>query len=194
MKINFRQPKYIIPLITLPFLALGFFIFGGKISPDKKENVGQKTGGLNTNMPGVDTAISKGEIKDKFSAYQQAFKNVTDESAIAGIDKPGTGQQVAGYESSYSEANKERLVALAKMDSINQVLETGQKNMQSKMAQYNRSGGFSGPGTRRNINASPGDDNPSGDALLNKLLKTQGENKGGKEEQVSDRNNNHDAG
>ena len=171
MKINFKQPKYIIPLITLPFLALGFFIFGGKISEDKKVNTGQKTEGINTNMPGVDTAISKGEIKDKFSAYQQAFKNVTDESAIAGIDKPGTGQQIAGYESSYSEADKERLKALAKMDSINQVLETGQKNMQSKMALYNRSGGFGGPGTRKNRNASPGDYNPSGDALLNKLLK-----------------------
>src|ERR1017187_4172821 len=167
MKINFRHPKYIIPLITLPFLALGFFIFGGKISEDKKEDAGQKTVGLNTNMPGVDTSISKGEIKDKFSAYQQAFKNVTDESAIAGIDKPGTGGQGPGYESSYSEADKERLKALAKMDSINQVLEMGQKNMQSKMAQYNRSGGFSGSGTRKNINASTGDNNPSGDALLN---------------------------
>jgi hypothetical protein len=194
MKINFRQPKYIIPLITLPFLALGFFIFGGKISEDKKENAGQKTGGLNTNMPGVDTSISKGEIKDKFSAYQQAFKNVTDESAIAGIDKPGTGQQIAGYESSYSEADKERLAALAKMDSINQVLETGQKNMQSKMAQYNRTGGFGGTGVRKNRNGSPVDDNPSGDALLNKLLKVQGGNKGGKEAQVGDGHNDADAG
>src|SRR5665213_3624649 len=186
MKINFGQPKYIIPLISLPFLALGFFIFGGKISPDKKVNAAGKVEGLNTNMPGVDTSISKGEIKDKFSAYQQAFKNVTDESAIAGIDKPGAGQQIAGYESSYSEADKERLMALAKMDSINQVLETGQKNMQSKMAQYNRSGGFGGSGTRKNINASPGEDNPSGDVLLNKLLKIQGEKKGGKEGQLSD--------
>src|ERR1039458_5725614 len=194
MKINFKQPKYIIPLITLPFLALGFFIFGGKISPDKKGNAAGKVEGLNTNMPGVDTSISKGEIKDKFSAYQQAFKNVTDESAISGIDKPGTGQQIAGYESPYSEADKERLAAIAKMDSINQVLETGQKDMQSKMAQYNRSGGFGGPGTRKNIKASPEDDNPSGDALLNKLLKMQGENKGGKESEVSGKRDNQDGG
>ncbi len=97
-------------------------------------------------MPGVDTSISKGEIKDKFSAYQQAFKNARDESAMADIDKPGTGVQGTDYESSYSSADKERLAAERKMDSLNQVLHFGQMNVQSKIAQYNRSGGFGGSG------------------------------------------------
>ena len=142
MKINFKHPKYVIPLIILPFLTLGFFIFGGKITADQKVIANKKVEGINTNMPGVDTSISKGEIKDKFSAYQQAFKNVTDQSAMGDIDKPGAGVQGIDYESSYSSADKERLEAQRKMDSLNQVLRFGQTKMQNKIAQYNRSGGF----------------------------------------------------
>jgi conjugative transposon TraM protein len=175
MKINFKQPKYVIPLIILPFLTLGFFIFGGKLTADQKVIANKKVEGINTNMPGVDTSISKGEIKDKFSAYQQAFKNVTDQSAMGDIDKPGAEGQGIDYKSSYSSADKERLEAQRKMDSLNQVLRFGQTNIQGKIAQYNRSGGFgeSGQATRRNTDGYLSGNNESGDPLLNKLLKMQ---------------------
>ncbi len=42
MKINFRHPKYVIPLITVPFLAFVFFIFGGKLTEDKKGTPNEK--------------------------------------------------------------------------------------------------------------------------------------------------------
>ncbi len=176
MKINFKQPKYVIPLIILPFLIFGFFIFGGKTKVDTKDVDHEKLEGLNTNMPGVDTSISKGEIKDKFSAYQQAFKNVTDQSAMGDIDKPGTGVQGIDYESSYSLADKERLNAQRKMDSLNEVLLLGQSRIQSKIAQYDRGGGFSS--VEGSIKKNSGrylsnDNNESGDAVLNKLLKMQ---------------------
>jgi conjugative transposon TraM protein len=173
MKINFKQPKYVIPLISLPFLMLGFFIFGGKINSDQKVTKNEKVEGLNTNMPGVDTSISKGEIKDKFSAYQQAFKNVTDQSAMADMDKPGTGIQGNDYESSYSSADKERLDAQRKMDSLNQVLHFGQNKIQDKIAQYNRSGGFAEAEQTKGRNSEGylPDNSESGDSLLNKLLK-----------------------
>lgn len=135
----------------------------------------KKVEGFNTNMPGVDSNISKGEIKDKFSAYQQAFKNVTDQSAMAGMDKPGEGVQGFDYESSYSSADKERLESQRKMDSLNQVLKFGQNKIQSKIAEYNRSGGFgeSGQATSRNAKGYLSNENESGDPLLNKLLQMQ---------------------
>lgn len=175
MKINFKQPKYVIPLIILPFLTLGFFIFGGKMNLDQKVITTEKAEGLNANMPGVDTSISKGEIKDKFSAYQQAFKNVTDQSAMSDMDKPGKGIQGFDYESSYSSADKERLEAQRKMDSLNQVLKFGQNKIQSKIAEYNRSGGFgeSGQASSRNAKGYLSNENDSGDPLLNKLLQMQ---------------------
>ena len=176
MKINFKQPKYVIPLIILPFLIFGFFVLGGKMNADQKAIPNEKFEGINTNMPGVDTSISKGEIKDKFSAYQQAFKNVTDQSAMGDIVKPGSGVQGFDYASSYTLADKQRLEAQRKMDSLNQVLKFGQSEIQTKIAQYNRSGGFdeSGETTERNS----ADDylpnkNESGELLLNKLLKKQ---------------------
>src|SRR5664279_3121472 len=175
MKINFKQPKYIIPLIILPFLILGFFIFGGRVNTNQNVITNNKVEGLNTNMPGVDTSISKGQIKDKFSAYQQAFKNVTDQSAMADMDKPAEGVQGIDYTSSYSSADKERLEAQRKMDSLNQVLHIGQTKIQDKITQYNRSRGFgeSGETTRRNSGGYLPDNGESGDSLLNKLLKMQ---------------------
>jgi conjugative transposon TraM protein len=176
MKINFKQPKYVIPLIILPFVIFGFFIFGGKTKEDTKDKNHEKVEGFNTNMPGVDTNITKGEIKDKFSAYQQAFKNVTDQSAIGDIDQKNTGVQGLNYESSYSSEDKQRLEAQRKMDSLNVVLHLGQSKIQSKIAQYDRGGGFGAVGgsTRSNSGRYLSTDNSeSGDPLLNKLLKLQ---------------------
>ncbi|HET7117137.1 MAG TPA: conjugative transposon protein TraM, partial [Hanamia sp.] len=151
-------------------------IFGGKMNSNQKVITTEKIEGFNTNMPGVDTNISKGEIKDKFAAYQQAFKNVTDQSAMSDMEKPNAGVQGLNYKSSYSSADMQRLEAQRKMDSLNQVLKFGQSKIQGKIAEYNRSGGFgeSRQTTRRN----PGDgylldDNESGKILLNKLLQQQ---------------------
>jgi conjugative transposon TraM protein len=180
MKINFKQPKYVIPLIILPFLIFGFFILGGKTKADKKDTLNEKVEGFNTNMPGVDTSISKGEIKDKFSAYQQAFKNVTDQSAMGDIDQKNTGIQGLNYESSYSSADKERLDAQRKIDSLNEVLHLGQNKIQSKIAQYDRGGGFGeinkAPMKNNTGRYLPNDNNQSGDPVLNRLLKMQQQN------------------
>ncbi len=176
MKINFKQPKYVIPLIILPFLIFGFFIFGGKTKADKKDAVAEKVEGFNTNMPGVDTSISKGEIKDKFSAYQQAFKNVTDQSAMGDIGQKNTRVQGLNYESSYSLEDKQRLEAQRKMDSLNEALHLGQSKIQNKIAQYEKGGGF-GSTTKNNSGRYLSNDNSeSGDPLLNKLLKRQQQN------------------
>lgn len=176
MKINFKQPKYVIPLIILPFVMLGFFIFGGKFNADQKGIATKKIEGFNTNMPGVDSNISKGEIKDKFSAYQQAFKNVTDQSAMSDMEKSNAAMQGLDYESSYSLADMQRLEAQKKMDSLNQVLKFGQSKIQNKIAEYNRSGGFDESeqiARRKSGDGYLTDDNESGDFLLNKLLKQQ---------------------
>jgi len=176
MKINFKQPKYVIPLIILPFLIFGFFVLGGKMNADQKEIPNEKFEGINTNMPGVDTSISKGEIKDKFSAYQQAFKNVTDQSAMGDMVKPGSGVQGFDYASSYTLADEQRLEAQRKMDSLNQVLKFGQSKIQNKIAQYNRSGGFDEYRQiieRNSTDDYSSDNNEAGELLLNKLLKKQ---------------------
>lgn len=172
MKIHFNQPKYVIPLIILPFIMMGFFIFGGKLSDEQQIVTTEKTEGFNTNMPGVDSSISKGEIKDKFSAYQQAFKNVTDHSAMSDIGKPNAGLQGLNYESSYSLADEQHLEAQRKMDSLNQVLKFGQSKIQDQLEQYNKTGGFLQPEKqgRKRITGYLSDHNEPGDYTLNQLL------------------------
>jgi len=189
MKVNLKQPKYGIPLIILPFVILGFFIFGGKLNTSQKVITTEKTEGFNTNMPGVDSNISKGEIKDKFAAYQQAFKNVTDQSAMSEMERPNEGLKGLDYESSYSSADMQRLEAQRKMDSLNQVLQFGQNKIQSKIAEYNRTGGFE-HATRRNS----GDDylpagNESEEIFYNKLWKQQQQNKQQNSKPTYDANN-----
>ncbi|MDQ2719378.1 MAG: conjugative transposon protein TraM [Bacteroidota bacterium] len=173
MKINFKQPKYVLPLIILPFLIFGFFLFGGKMKAYKKDTANEKVEGFNTNMPGVDTNITKGEIKDKFSAYQEAFKNVTDQSAMGDIDQKNTGVQGLNYESSYSSADKQRLEAQRKMDSLNKVLHIGQSKIQNQIAQYDRGGGIGGTMKKNPGRYLSNDNSETGDPLLNKLLKIQ---------------------
>ena len=176
MKINFKQPKYVIPLIILPFLIFGFFVLGGKMNADEKAVHERKVEGINTDMPGVDSSISKGEIKDKFSAYQQAFKNVTDQSAMGDMAKPESGDPDFDYSSSYTIADEQRLEAQRKMDSLNKVLQFGQNNIQGKIAEYNRSGGFDESGYTTGRNSTDdylSDNNETEDIRLNNLLKKQ---------------------
>lgn len=195
MKINFKQPKYVIPLIILPFVMLGFFIFGGKINPDQKVTTNQKAEGFNTNMPGVDSNISKGEIKDKFSAYQQAFKNVTDQSAMSDMEKTNAELHGLDYESSYSLSDKQRLEAQRKMDSLNQALKFGQNRIQDQIAQYNKTGGFgqAEQTASKRFSGYLSDDNEPGDQNLGELLRMQQENKFQQSKMTPD-NENEDSG
>ena len=50
MKINLKQPKYVLPLLALPFLCLFFYVFhsGGA----KKQVVVKQTNGINSSVGG----------------------------------------------------------------------------------------------------------------------------------------------
>ncbi|AYD49031.1 conjugative transposon protein TraM [Arachidicoccus soli] len=134
MKINFRHPKYIVPLITVPFLIIGFFIFGGKMkaSPAKVPDI--QHSGMNTSMPGVDTAITKAQIKDKFDAYQQAFKQARDATTMTDIQGNVYSDNQLGDEgqntTGYSQRNLDSLTSVLnkKRALINRQLETYNPN------------------------------------------------------------------
>ena len=48
MKINFKQPKYVLPLILQPFLCLFFFVYHSGFAAKKTEE--KKTNGLNSTV------------------------------------------------------------------------------------------------------------------------------------------------
>lgn len=193
MKINFKQPKYVIPLIMLPFVIFGFFALGGSMKAKDKPVTAEKFDGMNPNLPSVDTAISKGQIADKFTAYQEAFKNAKDESAMGNIAPEAGGTQGLNYSSAYSPEDVQRIAAQKKMDSLTSAMQLGQQNIQAKLAQYNsgETNQIHTQSTRiRNSGASAAG-RPEEDPLLNKLMKIQQQNGRGEVYQETENGDSH---
>lgn len=148
MKINFKQPKYIIPILVLPFLLLFYYIFsnwGGSgknnVAAADSTNLNKGINSINTNMPGVSKDIANGDIKDKFAAYQEAYKNNRDYSALNGIDPGKTGDvnSISNLQSTYSAEDIQRLASEKKMDSLNNILKMGQRDIDKQMAAFSKS-------------------------------------------------------
>jgi len=157
-KINFKQPKFILPLILFPFLILGFFVYSSFKSKSNKGKmrledslafIQQK--GFNPEMPGVSKEIRDGAVKDKFSAYQEAFKNEKDYSALNTLGNvTGTNENRIG--SSYNSTDLQKLESDRKLDSIRKVLEQRRTMIEQRMGALTVPGSTGG-GKRRSLNA-----------------------------------------
>lgn len=183
MKIDFKKPKYVIPLIALPFVIFGYFVFGGTLKEKPKQVEQVQADGVNPEMPGVDSIIAKREIESKFTAYQEAFKNAKDESAIAVIDPDKGESNGLNYASVYTAEDLEGIKARRKMDSLNNSLKTSQKNIQAKIAEFNRTqGSYSQSRSSQSArDLSRSEEMAAGDPVLQKLLKMQqGKNRASK--------------
>ena len=153
--IRFSQPKYVVPLIILPFIFLFYFIFrnwNGSADAGQASTDTLPTNQINPLMPGVAREITDEPVKDKFGAYQEAFKNNTDFSMIGNIDAEN-GSQVGGLSSAYSLGDIEQLQAQKTLDSLQRELQRGQQDidrqMQSVMQPRRQSGSGNASGRPR---------------------------------------------
>jgi conjugative transposon TraM protein len=134
--IQFRSPRYIIPLILLPFFFLFFFIFrhwNGSAETTVTIKDSMPSNQINPQMPGVGKQISEQPVKDKFEAYQDAFKHKTDFTALENI---GMEQQVDGQgnlSSVYSDQDIAQLRAQKTLDSLQLVMRSGQADIDRQM-------------------------------------------------------------
>lgn len=103
-KINFKQPKYVIPTIAyFGLLLLGWlFIDLFNVEVEKKGESGlQSTEYLNAELPSAN--VSK-DIGSKRKNMRDAFGDVTDRSAVQDfVENPDTLNRREGFESQYSE-------------------------------------------------------------------------------------------
>lgn len=113
MKINFKQPKYVLPLIVLPFLCLFFFVWHSGFSKPKKE--AKQVVGLNGSVGNVSTDVRKKNLADKLDAYRNTFKQSDGLTAVTAIQKEPTSN--AGFKDNYSDKEKKTL------DSIDQAMK-----------------------------------------------------------------------
>ncbi len=113
MSINFKQPKYILPLLALPFLILFFYVYQSSASKNKKQV--KSSPGFNASVGDVSPDIKKKELTDKLDAYRDAYKEADGNTAVNAI--PADKSVAAGFNNAYSQQQKKTL------DSINQVMQ-----------------------------------------------------------------------
>jgi conjugative transposon TraM protein len=109
MAINFKQPKYVLPLVALPFLCLFFYVYHSSAAKNKTETKQQI--GINTSVGDVSPNIKKKNLEDKLDAYRNTYKDADGYTAVSPI--PSVQTTDPGFNNSYSDKQKRML------DSIN---------------------------------------------------------------------------
>ncbi len=83
--IKFNQPRYILPLIILPFIYIFYFLFhSDSLGSPSHQMVLEAIEGINPSIPAP--ILDRVAQKDKFGAYLIAHKNKRDFSAMQEID------------------------------------------------------------------------------------------------------------
>lgn len=91
MKINFKQPRYMLPLILLPFLCL--FFYAWKSSFGKEAPVQQKGNTLQENVADVSEDVKNKGLEDKLDAYRKQYKDADGYTAVGEIGEEQTSTQ-----------------------------------------------------------------------------------------------------
>ncbi|PIQ20243.1 MAG: conjugative transposon protein TraM [Cytophagales bacterium CG18_big_fil_WC_8_21_14_2_50_42_9] len=121
-KIDLKKPKYVLPMIVLPFIFLFNFLYLDFFPPAAAEAKDTKhalkeTDEIITDLP--DANLEKKGINNKFGAGLEEHKYKTDYSAIQEIEED---QQQQEYGSVYTDEEK-RLI-----DSMNTAILTNKRN------------------------------------------------------------------
>lgn len=122
-KIDFKNGRYIIPLIVLPFLFIFNYLYldtfpaTGKTTSEPGAVAAVETASLNTSLPVAN--LEKRQVKDKFEASKEEHKYRTDRSAIRDLGDNNTAQQ--GYGSVYTAEEQ------AILDSLNNQILTNRE-------------------------------------------------------------------
>ena len=121
MKINFKQPKYMLPAILYPLLLIaGWFVidmFQTEVAETNDSGL-QSMESLNSNLP---EAHLKEDIGSKRQNMQNSFGNISDLSAIDGIENDADSlKKTEDYESRYSD---QEAAALEEQDALKRLRE-----------------------------------------------------------------------
>ena len=108
-RINFRQPKYMIPaLVYFPLIFTGYFVidmFGTKKAETVDPSM-QTTEYLNPNLP---QAKVKDDLDGKYESMLKSWGKIDDYSAVGNIDREDENAATETYERQVSEADAEAM-------------------------------------------------------------------------------------
>lgn len=135
-KINFKQPKYILPaIIYLPILGTAYVVFDmfntelADVTPSNLET----TEYLNDKMP---TARIKDELGGKYENMLKSYGKIEDYSAVENIERGNEGESQEEYDSRYTD---EDLAAL-EADAAKRMAELEREGIEDKLRQSQRRG------------------------------------------------------
>ena len=95
--INLNKPKYILPLIVLPFIYVFYYLYKYISPKDEVLKTIPASTSINPALP--DPFLDEDNLMDKFDAFREAYKNRRNFSAIQEIDrreeKPVTTDEIS---------------------------------------------------------------------------------------------------
>lgn len=112
MKINFKQPRYILPLILLPFLCLFFYVFHGEA---KDKGPVKQAVSMQSDVGDISAHVKKSALSDKLDAFRNTYKESDGVTAVT----PVTTDEAPGTKLSGSYSDRQR----AQMDSIDRAMK-----------------------------------------------------------------------
>lgn len=110
MKIDFQKPRYVIPLILLPFLCIFFYIYKSSFGKETGSHAG--TDSLQTNLAGVSEQVRNQALTDKLEAYRNEYKKADGYTAIGQIREEQASNQ--NLNSLYNDKEKRMLDSIEK--------------------------------------------------------------------------------
>ena len=134
-KINFKQPKYILPaIIYLPLLGTMYFVFDifdtelAEVTPTELET----TEYLNDKMP---TAQISDELGGKYENMLKSYGKIEDYSAVENIER-GEEDDTEDYDSKYTDDD----LAALEADAAKRLAELEGEGIESRLRQSQRRG------------------------------------------------------
>jgi hypothetical protein len=110
MNINFEQPRYMIPLIMLPFLLIFFYTW--KTSFGKPRPIAKGRDSLQYNVADVSDQFKKSTLEGKRDAYRDRYRKSDGYTAIGKInDEQKTAQATPDL---YNDKEKRMLIPSTK--------------------------------------------------------------------------------
>jgi conjugative transposon TraM protein len=163
MKINFKQPKYLLPLILMPFFFLGFYIYASnfKPKPTKKKDEAGMQGGIGE----VSDDVKKKGLTNKLDAYRDQYKDADgvnninpleeEKSTQTGKPLPGTNATDAAQKrlDSISQAMQARYAIKPKRNNLSQE----DKNLALALANLSKNGNHPENGSMNSDMSGTGD-------------------------------------
>ena len=134
-KINWKQPKYMLPaIIYIPLLATAYFVidmFDTELA-DTSPTTLETTEYLNDKMP---TAQIQEELGSKYENMLKSYGKIEDYSAVENIER-GEGEDTEDYDSRYSDAD----LAALEADAAQKMRELEAGDIESRLRQSQRRG------------------------------------------------------